>query len=154
VFILVDHCTGECLGIHAARRGTRFEALDPLRQAVRATLGGYREGVAAELGLRLRHDHGSQFVSHVYQDELRFLGIESSPSYVREPEGNGCSERFIRTLKEQVLWIQRFATVAELLQALQAFKERYNEEWLIQRHGYVSPSERPRQLLGSEERAA
>ena len=33
----------------------------------------------------------------------RFLGIESSPAFVRAPEGNGCAERFIRTLKENLL---------------------------------------------------
>jgi len=49
-----------------------------------------------------------------YQSELRFLGIESSPAFVREPEGNGVSERFIRTLKEQLLWVRYFATVEEL----------------------------------------
>jgi hypothetical protein len=43
--------------------------------------------------------------SDTFQDELRFLGIFSSPSFVRAPEGNGCAERFIRTLKEQVLWL-------------------------------------------------
>jgi len=35
VFVLVDHCSGECLGLHAAARGTRIEALEPLRQATR-----------------------------------------------------------------------------------------------------------------------
>jgi len=30
---------------------------------------------------------------------------------VREPEGNGCAERFIRTLKENLLWVRRFETV-------------------------------------------
>ena len=30
VFIAVDHCTQECVGVHAARPGTRFEALEPL----------------------------------------------------------------------------------------------------------------------------
>jgi hypothetical protein len=39
----------------------------------------------------------------VFQEELRFLGISSSPAFVREPEGNGCAERFIRTLKENLL---------------------------------------------------
>jgi len=34
IFVVVDHGTTECLGIHAARRGTRFEALEPLRQAL------------------------------------------------------------------------------------------------------------------------
>ncbi len=35
VFIGVDHCTFEGIGIHAARRATRFEALEPIRQGVR-----------------------------------------------------------------------------------------------------------------------
>jgi transposase InsO family protein len=62
----------------------------------------------------LRHDHGSQFLSHGYQAELRCLGIRSSPAFLREPEGNGCAEHFIRTLKEQVLWIEPFATIEGL----------------------------------------
>jgi putative transposase len=62
------------------------------------------------------------------------------PAFVREPEGNGCAERFIRTLKEQLLWIERFATVEDLRLALLEFKERYNREWLIQRHHHRSPA--------------
>ena len=54
-----------------------------------------------------RHHHGSQYVSDYFQGELRFLGITSSPAFVREPEGNGVAERFIRTLKEQLLWVWR-----------------------------------------------
>jgi hypothetical protein len=29
---------------------------------------------------------------------LTFLGIGSSPAFVRSPKGKGCAERFIRTL--------------------------------------------------------
>src|SRR4051812_2996592 len=43
----------------------------------------------------VRHDHGSQYMSNAFQQELAFLGIESSPAFVRAPEGNGCAERFI-----------------------------------------------------------
>jgi transposase InsO family protein len=89
---------------------------------------------------RLRHDHGSQFMSDVFQAELRFLGIASSPAFVREPEGNGCAERFIRTLKEQLLWIEHFPTIEALRAALLAFRDRYNREWLIERHGHRSPA--------------
>ena len=32
VFVAVDHCSGECVGSHAARSGNRFEALEPVRQ--------------------------------------------------------------------------------------------------------------------------
>lgn len=45
------------------------------------------------------------------QDELKFLGMRVSPSFVRERQGNGCAERFIRTLKENLLWVQAFETV-------------------------------------------
>ena len=138
IFIAVDHYTAECVGIHAARRGTRFEALEPLRQGIQAHFGTYREEIAA--GLALRHDHGSQFMSDHFQAELHFLGSSSSPAFVREPEGNGCAERFIRTLKEQLLWVERFATVEALRQALLAFRDRYNHEWLIGRHRHRSPA--------------
>lgn len=157
IFFVIDHCTAECLGIHAARRGTRLETIETFRRAIRDRFGVFEHDVAAATGLELRHDHGSQFVSHAFQDELRFLGVESSPSYVREPEGNGCAERFVRTLKEQLLWLRRFETVHELEEALQAFRERYNREWLIERHGWISPSQYRETLgtaAGSEEVAA
>lgn len=147
VFFVLDHCTAECLGIHAARRGTRFEALEALRQAIRERYGVFAEQVAS--GVVLRHDHGSQFVSHAYQAEVHFLGVEASPAYVREPEGNGCAERFVRTLKEQLLWLRRFETVADLQRALQDFRERYNREWLIERHGWISPREQYQRLTAT-----
>ena len=138
VFIAVDHCTQECIGIHAARPGTRFEALEPLRQGLREHFDGYEADLAR--GLALRHDHGSQYLSDHFQEELRFLGIRSSPSFVAAPEGNGCAERFIRTLKEQLLWVEHFETVEELRQALLAFKQRYNQHWLVERHGHRTPA--------------
>jgi transposase InsO family protein len=138
IFVLVDHCTSECLGLHAARRATRFEATEPLRQAVPFAFGAYESGRAA--GLALRHDHGSQFMSGHFQAELRFLGMEPSPAFIREPEGNGCAERFIRTLKEQLLWIETFDTVDELQAALDAFQHRYNHGWLVTKHGFMTPS--------------
>ena len=82
----------------------------------------------------------SQYVSHDFQAELRFLGSESSPAFVREPEGNGCAERFIRVLKENLLWVRRFDTVEELHLALLAFRQTYNQSWIIERHGYKTPA--------------
>jgi len=139
VFVAIDHFVGDVVGIHAARPGTRFEALEPIHQGIREHFGPLEAGIAT--GLLLRHDHGSQYMSHAFQAELRFLGITSSPSFVRAPEGNGVAERFIRTLKEQLLWVRIFDTVEELRRALLDFKERYNHHWLLQRHGYDTPAQ-------------
>src|SRR3954462_4118624 len=138
VFVAVDHYSAECVGIHAARRATRFEALEPIRQGVRRCFGAFAKEIAR--GLAVRHDHGSQYMSDAFQQELAFLGIESSPAFVRAPEGNGCAERFIRTLKENLLWVRTFDTVEELRQALLAFREIYNTTWLIERHGFQTPA--------------
>jgi putative transposase len=145
VFVAVDHCTTECVGLHAAKKATRFEALEPLRQAVRDYCGGFRARAAA--GIRNRHDHGSQYMSDDYQAEIAFLGMESSPSFVRQPECNGCVERFIRTLKEQLLWVRTFQNVEELRQALAEFRDRYNQRWIVQRLGYLTPAQARQQLL-------
>ena len=91
-------------------------------------------------GLKLRHDHGSNYMSGDFQDEIKCLGIEASPSFVREPEGNGVAERFIRTLKENLLWVRTFKTIEELRAELLAFARRYNETWLVARHGYKTPA--------------
>jgi transposase InsO family protein len=65
-----------------------------VRQGVNRCFGAIAPGVAR--GLKLRHDHGSNYISGDFQDEIKCLGIEASPSFVREPEGNGVAERFIR----------------------------------------------------------
>lgn len=139
IFIVTDHCTGECLGLHGTTRGTRFEALEPVKQAVAEIFGRADEKIAT--GVLLRHDNGSVYTSEDFQREIRFLGLESSPSFVRAPEGNGCAERFIRTLKEQLLWLRFFSTAADLNAALAEFRVRYNHRWRLERHDYKTPAE-------------
>jgi putative transposase len=139
VFVAVDHASAECVGIHAAPHGTRHEALEPIRQGVAERFGSVDKDAAH--GLAIRHDHGSQYMSRDFQREIAWLGATSSPAFVRAPEGNGCAERFIRTLKENLLWVGTFRTVEELRLALIAFRQTYNERWLIGRHGHRSPAQ-------------
>ena len=152
VFIAIDHHNAECVGAHAAHHGTRFEALEPIRQGVRQHFGGFAKDVAR--GLSLRHDHGSQYMARVFQEEIAFLGAESSPAFVRAPEGNGCAERFIRTLKENLLWVQTFDTVEQLRRALLVFKDTYNTTWLIGRLGHRTPAAVRQDLLSPSAIAA
>jgi putative transposase len=152
VFVAVDHCSAECVGIHASRSADRFQALEPLRQGVRRHFGGFAKEVAR--GLAVRHDHGSQYMAGDFRKELRSLGIDSSPAFVRAPEGNGRAERFIRTLKENLLRVRSFATVEGLRPALLAFREAYNATWLIERHGFRPPAAIRREQLSAVALAA
>jgi len=60
---------------------------------------------------------------------------------VGEPPCNGCAERFIRTLKEQCIWARTYLDVEDLRAAVKAFVQRYNSQWLIERHGHRTPRE-------------
>jgi hypothetical protein len=123
VFIAVDHCSAECVGIHpssglpsdrsrsvgtfasfAHARATRFEALEPIRQGVRRHFGGFAKAVAS--GLKLRHDHGSQYIVRALPEGDR-LPWHREFSRLRARSGRKrLRRRFIRTLKENLLWGQ------------------------------------------------
>ena len=143
-FGAIDHCSADIVGWHVAKRGDRWAALEPIRQGVQRTHGGYAPKIA--LGLGLRMDWGPQYTADQFRGELRWLGIRPSPSYVGEPECNGIIERWIRTLKEECLYLHDFATLEEARDVIGEFVETYNREWLIERHGHRTPAEVRRAL--------
>ncbi len=138
VFVCVDHYTAEAWA-HVAKVGDRFAALQPIYDAVIDRWGRLDADVAR--GLELRHDWGPQYRSAHFTRSLAWLGISDDPAFLGEPETNGCAERWIRTLKDQCLWVQLYDTVHELRQAVAGFVNRYNSSWLIQRHGHQTPKE-------------
>ena len=121
-FGAVDHCVTDVVGWHVAKKGDRWAALEPIRQGVRAHMQGFAPRIA--LG----------------------LGIRSTPSYVGEPECNGVAERFMRTLKEECLYLHDFRSLEEARHVIGAFIERYNRGWLLERHGYKTPAQVRREL--------
>ena len=85
------------------RSQARFETLEPLHKGVRERVGASVKKIAESL--MIRHDHGSQYTADDFQDELRFLGMIASPSFARDPQGNGtplCGQdirRLLRSMK-------------------------------------------------------
>jgi putative transposase len=53
----------------------------------------------------------------------------------------------MRTLKEQCVWLHRFATLDEARAIIGAFIERYNHEWLIERLDHRTPAVARREML-------
>jgi len=137
-FGAIDHYSDDLVGWHVAKLGDRWAALEPIRQGVRQVCGGFGKDVAR--GLRLRCDWGPQYIADAWINEVKWLGITISPSYVGEPECNGVAERFMRTLKEQCLYLHRFTSLTEARAIIGVFIARYNAEWLIERLGHRTPA--------------
>ena len=76
-------------------------------------------------------------------DAARELGIRDA-----RPEGNGVAERFIRTVKENLLWVRSFETIEELRLALLEFQRTYNEQWMLANYDYRSPAQVRRDFDG------
>jgi putative transposase len=138
LFGVVEHWNAELVGWHVAKRGTRYEAIQALGMALRQQFGHL--GADAARGLALRHDHGSNFMSEAFQQQIRFWGMAPSYAFVAEPETNGCIERLFRTLKEQAIHGRIFQTIDDVRDAVRACVARYNAEWLVAKNGYRSPA--------------
>jgi putative transposase len=139
LFSAVEHWSAECVGWHVVKHGTRYAALEPIAMGLHNIFGGVQAGVAR--GLSLRMDHGTQYLSDHFLNQIRFWGIQPSFAFVCEPETNGVAERFNRTLKEQAIYGTVFRNLHEVRSAVADFIEKYNQQWLIAKLGYRSPAQ-------------
>ena len=137
VFAAVEHWNGECVGWHVCKRGDRFAAMEPVLMGLTTYFGSVRSDVGR--GLRLRMDHGTQYLSDHFQNQLRFWGITPSFAFLEEPQTNGVVERFFRTLKEQIIYGEVFPTISELRKAITGFIHSYNHQWRLEKNGFLSP---------------
>jgi len=145
LFSAVEHWSAECVGWHVVKHGNRYAALEPIAMGLHNIHGGLQAGVAR--GLSLRMDHGTQYLSDHFLNQIRFWGIQASFAFVCEPETNGVAERFNRTLKEQAIYGRVFRNINEVYSAVADFIEKYNQQWLIAKLGYRSPAQARRQYF-------
>ena len=137
VFAAVEHWNAECVGWHVTKHGDRYAALEPISQGLMSLYGSVAGDVAR--GLRLRVDHGSQYLSDHFVNQVRFWGIQPSFAFVEQPQTNGVVERFNRTLKEQAIFGKVLRNVEEVRRAVGKFVEGYNAQWRVEKNGVVSP---------------
>jgi putative transposase len=66
-------------------------------------------------------NHGTQYLSDHSQSQLKYWGISPSFAFIYPPQTNGVAERFIRTLKEQVIHGRVFQNLQEVREAVGGF---------------------------------
>lgn len=73
---------------------------------------------------------------------------------MHELETNGVIERFFQTIKEECLWLHDFRDAQHAREVLANWMELYNEQWILERHGYRSPREVRRAIDAARTEAA
>lgn len=140
---VIDCCTREVLGWEldrTARARTAERALESALLARFGWLGGAPEG------LTLRHDNGLVFGSRLYRRTVADYGLSQEYITPYTPEENGLCERFIRTLKEQCVWLHRFKNLEEARTTIAAWINHYNHQRPHQALGYQTPKQRHHSL--------
>lgn len=101
----------------------------------------YGHPAAVPPGLELRTDHGPQYTGADCAALAVRWGLEHTFAPVGRPTGNAVVERFIRTLKEEVVWLRDWNTAAELREAIAAWLVKYHTGRAHQSLGWMTPSE-------------
>lgn len=137
LFTAVEHWNAECVGWHVCKLGDRFAALQPIAMGLKSIYGSVGADVAR--GLSIRMDHGTQYLSDHFRNQIEFWGASVSFAFIEQPQTNGVAERFNRTIKEQVVHGRVFNDLEEVRAAIAAFIEKYNRYWLIEKLGFKTP---------------
>ena len=135
IVLVLDWYTKKIVGYYAGTRCTAQPWLAALAMAVNRQ---FPSGVRAQ-GLSLMSDHGCQPTSIAFIGACATLEIHQAFTSYHNPKGNADTERVIRTLKEECLWLREWRCPLELVQALETWITSYNEQYLHSALGYKPP---------------
>ena len=148
LIVVLDWYTKEIVGWNLSLRAKSSEWKEALDGAL---CEKFPWGVRGQ-GLNLVSDNGSQPTSVAFMRDTAELGIHQIFCSYDNPRGNAETERVIRTIKEECLWLNEFSSFEEARAAIGAWiGEDYNRLYVHSALGYRSPEEFRRQWIQSQE---
>jgi putative transposase len=126
------------LGMEVTKDQQAPAILASIEQALRESFGSPS---AVPFNLELRSDHGPQYTGADCAELVSRWGLMHTFAPVGRPTGNAVVERFIRTMKEEVIWLRDWNTAAELREALKVWLVKYHTRRAHQSLGWMTPSE-------------
>ena len=137
VVLVKDWYTKQIVGHHCGTTATSREWLMALERGLQWQCpDGSREQQ-----IHLMSDNGSQPTSLAFMKACGILGVQQAFTSYNNPKGNADTERIMRTLKEELVWLQEWRDPFELSAALDNWIENYNETWLHASLGYRTPNQ-------------
>jgi transposase InsO family protein len=135
--VVEDWYTRKILGYHLGTRSKSSDWLAALEQAVGCACP---EG-SRNCQIQLMSDNGSQPTSVAFMKTCSVLGIKQAFTAYNNPKGNANTERLLRTIKEELIWVNEFKSLEEVEPKLKDWVEEYNQNYLHSALGYKSPEE-------------
>jgi putative transposase len=143
-----DRVTFRCSVTKSQESGA---VLAPIEQALIEEFGSV-ENLPADF--ELRTDHGPQYTGQDCFEMCEDWGIDHTFAPVGRPTGNAVAERFILTLKTELIWTQDWSSLEELRTAIDDWLEVYNGSRPHQAMNYMMPYEKRALNLGLQHDAA
>ncbi len=91
-------------------------------------------------GLIVRSDNGSQPCSKKFVEYLGRTGVQGQYTGYNAPDDNAYIERVIRTVKEEDIWPNLYASLSEARLAIEDYIDYYNNDRIHSAIGYRTPS--------------
>ena len=137
--------------IEVTKSQQAWDVLVPVERSLLACFGDPR---AVPEGLELRSDHGPQYTGSDCEKLCETWKVEHTFAPVGRPTGNAVVERFIQTLKVELLWTRDWESLDEVREAVREWLPSYNHERPHQALDWKTPNEKRQENLGRERLAA
>ena len=136
--IVLDWYRKKIVGWNISLRSRAAEWKEALDMAIQREFPG---GVRGN-GLKLISDNGSQPTATSFMRDMATLGIEQIFTSYDNPKGNAETERVMRTIKEEIIWLNEFVSFEEAKEKIGRWiQEDYNKLYVHSQLGYMSPEE-------------
>jgi putative transposase len=135
IVVVLDWYTKKIVGHYTGVQCTSRHWQEALGMAVN---NQFPEGVRGN-NLSLMSDNGCQPTALNFMKNCRELGINQAFTSYNNPKGNADTERFIRTMKEELLWLREWYNPFELVNDFKEWVDSYNQKYLHSALGYKTP---------------
>ena len=112
--VVLDWHTKKVVGHYAGLQARAWHWLVALNRAVNRQ---FPDGVSDQ-GLNLMADNGCQPTALAFLRACAAMGIRQAFTSYNNPKGNADTERFLRTLKEELVWLHEWTSPAVFFAAL------------------------------------
>ena len=142
IVLVIDWYSKKIVGHYAGMQSRSQHWLEALERAAARQFPG--NGIRGK-GVHLMSGNGCQPASTAFMGACARLGVEQAFTSYNNPKGNADTERMMRTMKEELLWLTEWRSPSQLEARLAEWIDSFNDSYLHLALGYRAPNQDERQ---------